>query len=189
MPTSSRLSRQLLLASILCLNFTVRLIAVAVAQEQATHDAGATSADLTSSTAPVLSFMAPASVAVGSGGFTLTLSGSNFLPTSKVLWNGSPRPVKFDTSSQIEATISAQDVLLLGTNTVIVSNPAVGHSSPATLSVYLPLPKSRFEGDGIDPRSDVFSRGMGRQYLCDESRGLSGKCIYGSGRGGIRNDL
>jgi hypothetical protein len=34
MPTSSRLSRQLLLASILCLTFTVQLTSVAAAQEQ-----------------------------------------------------------------------------------------------------------------------------------------------------------
>jgi hypothetical protein len=139
MPTSSRLSRQLLLASILCLTFTVQLTSVAAAQEQATHDMGTASAALTPGTAPILTSKTPASVAVGSGGFTLTLSGSNFLPTSKVLWNGSPRPVKFDNSSQLEATISAQDLLFLGNNSVIVSNPKVGRSSPATLGVYLPL--------------------------------------------------
>ena len=45
------------------------------------------------SSAPTLSYITPSAVAVGSGGFTLTLSGSNFLSTSKVLWNGSPRAV------------------------------------------------------------------------------------------------
>ena len=138
MPTSSRLSRSFLLASILCLAFAV-LMAVAAAQEQATHDMGKVSAELSPGTAPILTSITPASVAVGSGGFTLTLSGSNFLPTSKVLWNGSSRPVKFDSSSQLEATISAQDVLFLGNNTVIVSNSKGLRSSPATLGVYLPL--------------------------------------------------
>jgi len=136
MSTSSRLSRQLLLTSILCLTFTVQLVAVAGALEQATQDMGT---ELIPGAAPILTSITPASVAVGSGGFTLTLSGSNFLPTSKVLWNGSPRPVKFDNSSQLEATISAQDVLFLGNNSVIVSNPNAGRSSPATLGVYLPL--------------------------------------------------
>jgi len=139
MPTSSRLSRQLLLASILCLTFTVQLVTVAAAQEQATHDMGTTGAELAPGTAPILTSISPASVTVGSGGFTLTLSGSNFLPTSKVLWNGSARPVKFDSSSQLEATISAQDVLWLGNNNVVVSNPKAGRSSPATMGVYLPL--------------------------------------------------
>jgi hypothetical protein len=139
MPTSSRLSRQLVLASFLCLTVTVRLMPVAAAQEQATHDMGTASAELTPGTAPILTSITPASVTVGSGGFTLTLSGSNFLPTSKVLWNGSPRPAKFDSSSQLEATISAQDVLFLGNNSVVVSNPKAGRSSPATLGVYLPL--------------------------------------------------
>ena len=44
MPTSSRLSRQLLLASILCLTFTVQLTSLAAAQKQATHDMGTASA-------------------------------------------------------------------------------------------------------------------------------------------------
>ncbi len=139
MPTSSRLSRQLLLTSILCLTFTVQLTSLAAAQEQATHDMGTASVELTPATAPILTSIAPAAVAIGSGGFTLTLSGSNFLPTSKVLWNGSPRPVKFDNSSQLEATIAAEDVLFLGDNNIIVSNPKGGRSSPATLGVYLPL--------------------------------------------------
>jgi hypothetical protein len=138
MPTSSHLSRQLFLASILCMTYTVQL-AVAVAQEQGTHDMGTASAELTPGTGPILTSITPASVAVGSGDFTLTLSGSNFLPTSKVLWNGSPRRVKFDNSSQLEVTISAQDVLFLGNNRVIVSNPKGRRSSPATLGVYLPL--------------------------------------------------
>lgn len=139
MATSSRWGLQLLLVSILCLTVTLQLIAVAVAQQQETEDTNTASAEFTSGSAPILSSITPASVAVGSGGFTLTLSGSNFLPTSKVLWNGSPRPVKFYSSSQLEATISAQDVLLLGNNTVMVSSPTVGRSSPATLSVFLPL--------------------------------------------------
>jgi len=139
MPTSSCLSRLLILASILCLTFTVQLVTGAAAQEQATHDMGTASAELTPGAAPILTSITPASVAVGSGGFTLMLSGSNFLPTSKVLWNGSPRPVKFDSSSQLEATIAAQDILWLGNNNVIVSNPKAGRSSPATLGVYLPL--------------------------------------------------
>src|SRR5579863_5365418 len=139
MPTSSRLIQQLLLASILCVMFSLQRIGVAVAQDQVTHDTSTTSAELVSTTAPVLSSIAPASVAIGNGGFTLVLSGSNFLPTSKVLWNGSPRAVKFDNSSQLEATIRAEDVLFLGDNNVIVSNPKGGRSSPATLGVYLPL--------------------------------------------------
>jgi len=66
MPTSSRLSRQLLLASILCLTFTVQLKSVAAAQEQATHDMGTASAEPTPGTAPILTSITPASVAVGS---------------------------------------------------------------------------------------------------------------------------
>jgi hypothetical protein len=89
---------------------------------------------------PTLTSIFPSSAVMGSAGFTLTLSGSNFLPTSVVRWNGSPRPVTFDSPYQLSAEILAQDVLLLGNNTVTVSNPGAGHSSPATFTVYLGLP-------------------------------------------------
>src|SRR5258708_18780962 len=138
MVSSSRRSRHSLLASILCLLCGLQ-VGVSFADDQAGHDAQPVSEQLSSSSAPVLSYISPASVMVGSGGFTLFLSGSNFQATSKVLWNGSSRPVRFDSSYQLEATISAQDVLWLGNNTVVVYTPTVGSSAPATLSVYLPL--------------------------------------------------
>ena len=147
MATWSRRSRHLLLSSLLCLSFTLQLIAVAVAQDDA-RLAKTTVSAASISSAPTLSYITPSAVAVGSGGFTLTLSGSNFLSTSKVLWNGSPRAVKFVSSYQLQATISAQDVLLLGNNTVTVSNPLAGLSSPTTVSVYLPLPTHDLVYDG-----------------------------------------
>jgi len=55
---------------------------------------------IASSNAPLLSSITPAAVAVGSGSFVLSVVGSNFLSTSEVLWNGSPRPVNFISSSQ-----------------------------------------------------------------------------------------
>lgn len=140
MATWWRSSRRLLCSFVIGLGLTTQFTLVVVAQDHTGEATNLGKAADASTSAPSLSSISPAAVAVGSGGFTLIVSGANFVTTSKVLWNGSPRPVTFDNSSQLEATISAQDVLTLGNNTVMVSNPGAGVSSPATLSVYLPLP-------------------------------------------------
>ena len=91
---------------------------------------------------PTLSGLSPASAALGGAGFTLTVSGSNFVPTSMVQWNGSPRPTTFMNGNQLLAMISATDIQSLGNSNVSVFNPAPGGGTSATLgfTTYLSLP-------------------------------------------------
>jgi trimeric autotransporter adhesin len=124
---------------ILCLSLSLITTLRPFAQERTQRNTGKDIATLTSGNAPVLSSITPAAVALGSGSFVLSIFGSNFLSSSKVLWNGSQRPSTFINSSQLDATISAQDVLLFGSNNVTVSNGTGGVSSPSPVSVYLPL--------------------------------------------------
>src|ERR1051326_5378942 len=91
------------------------------------------------SSAPTVSSLSPTAAAVGGGGFTLTVVGSGFAPNSVVRWNGSPRPVKYDSSSELEVQISALDVQFLGNNSVTVTTPGAGTSAAMVFSVYLPL--------------------------------------------------
>jgi hypothetical protein len=53
---------------------------------------------------------APASVAPGSSGFTLTVRGFGFVSGSVVNWNGSARTTALVSSSTLEASIGAADV-------------------------------------------------------------------------------
>ena len=137
MPTSSY--------SRLCLSFHTLLIFVllltgsATAQDANTQSAAQTGGALPSAIAPTLSNIFPASGAAGGAGFTLTLSGSNFLPTSVVRWNGVSRPVTYDSEFQLRAQISAQDIQSLGSNSVTVFNSGAGSSSPVAFTTYLPL--------------------------------------------------
>src|ERR1700747_2692831 len=136
MLTSSQQEQRLSLLAVcpLILLFVFQGMAVtALSQEGATNSAGNPNAAATS-TRPILSNISPTSAAVGSAGFTLAISGSNFLPTSVVRWNGSSRPVTFVSSYQLSAQISAQDIQLLGNSTVTVFNPGTGGgvSSPTT---------------------------------------------------------
>ena len=90
---------------------------------------------------PAISGISPNSAAVGSTGFTLTASGSNFVPTSVLQWNGSARATTFVSNYQITATISAPDIQTLGNSSVTVSNPSPGGgtSTASTFTTYLNL--------------------------------------------------
>jgi hypothetical protein len=75
---------------------------------------------------PTLNNLSPDTVTAGSGGFTLTLSGSNFIPASVVQVNGSNRTTTFISSTQLTAAIPASDVGSSADLSVSVVNPVPG---------------------------------------------------------------
>ncbi len=91
---------------------------------------------------PTLTGLGPASVVRGADGFTLTLTGSNFVNGSVVNWNGAPRAAQFQTSGVITTAIDKSDLILVQPNTVSVTNPTPGGgiSSNQTFQVVNPAP-------------------------------------------------
>lgn len=91
---------------------------------------------------PLLSAIGPASRLIGETAFTLTLTGSNFLPVSVVRWNGLARPTSFASPTQLTAQISAADLSVASFAEVTVSNPAPGGgvSDPRQFIVMAGLP-------------------------------------------------
>lgn len=93
---------------------------------------GGTSAALTftitaaTNPAPTSSSISPTSRTAGSGAFTLTVAGTNFVPASVVRWNGSNRTTTYVSSTSITAAITASDVASAGSATVTVFNPTPG---------------------------------------------------------------
>lgn len=83
-------------------------------------------APATSNPVPAVTTLQPASVAAGSGAFTLTVNGSNFMNGSTVNFNGNARTTTFVSSTQLTAAIPASDVTSSGTPAVTVTNPAPG---------------------------------------------------------------
>src|SRR5215813_13817007 len=75
---------------------------------------------------PTLSSIMPNTAAVGSGAFTLTATGSNFVASSVVRWNGSNRTTTFVSSTQLTAQILASDVAATGSASVTVFTPTPG---------------------------------------------------------------
>jgi hypothetical protein len=93
---------------------------------------------------PTAASLSPASVLAGSGGFTLTVNGSNFASGSSVVnWNGSNRTTTYVSTTRLTAAILPSDISTAGKAAVTVFNPAPGGgtSSPAlTFTINNPVP-------------------------------------------------
>lgn len=105
---------------------------------------------------PTIASMNPNSALEGGAAFTLTVTGTNFVPSSTVLWNAGARTTTFVSSTSLQAAITAADIATGGTNIVSVSSPAPGGGASGTLTftVNNPVPtvaslnpNSAFAGD------------------------------------------
>ena len=79
-----------------------------------------------SNPAPVIVSLSPNSASAGATAFTLTVSGNNFISSSTIQWNGSPRATIFSSSTQLQAQIGTADVASSGFAEVSVTNPSPG---------------------------------------------------------------
>ena len=68
----------------------------------------------------------PTAVAPGSGAFTLTVYGANFVSGAVVNWNYQPRSTTFVSAHEVQAQILASDVASPTAGTITVTNPAPG---------------------------------------------------------------
>jgi hypothetical protein len=92
---------------------------------------------------PVLKFLAPSSLPVGSQVFQLTLDGLKFVEGAVVNWNGGPLPTTYVDATVLTAIVPASDLATSGTASVTVTNPAPGggtsHALKFTISPLVPL--------------------------------------------------
>ena len=91
----------------------------------------------TTPAAPVASRLSPASTTAGGGGLTLTVTGSRFVASSVVRWNGMARPTAFDSASQLRVALTAADLATARAVPVTVVTPAPGggYSGSVTFTV------------------------------------------------------
>ncbi|HQR36323.1 MAG TPA: hypothetical protein PLK30_26600, partial [Blastocatellia bacterium] len=75
---------------------------------------------------PTISGLNPNSATAGSAAFTLTVNGTNFVSGSTVNWNGSARTTQFVSATQVTASITAADIVSVGSANVTVTNPTPG---------------------------------------------------------------
>jgi hypothetical protein len=78
---------------------------------------------------PHLSTVTPTAVAPGTGPFTLTVYGANFVPDAVVNWNYRPRSTTFVSAREVQAQILATDIANPTAGYITVTNPAPGGGS------------------------------------------------------------
>ena len=71
---------------------------------------------------------------------TITVTGTNFVRSSAVNWNGGVRPTTYISNTQLSAALSAKDVSVGGTAQVLVTTPAPGGGTASAQSVKLEYP-------------------------------------------------
>lgn len=81
----------------------------------------------TNNPTPQITGLIPSEITAGSQAFTLFVSGSQFISTTTVQWNGSDVPTAFDkTSGELLAAIPAANVQAQGEAQITVTSPAPG---------------------------------------------------------------
>lgn len=93
---------------------------------------------------PTVTSISPTTAVAGSSGLTLTVTGTNFVATSVLNWNGSPRTTTFVSATQITGEIPAADIASVGSASVTVVTPAPGGGTSAestfTITALNPVP-------------------------------------------------
>jgi hypothetical protein len=85
------------------------------------------SSDISPNPVPVLTSISPNSAMAGAGSTQVTLTGSNFIPASQVLLNGSIQlSTVYESSTLLMATIPSSSLATAGSLTLSVSNPTPG---------------------------------------------------------------
>src|SRR5207248_6188120 len=99
--------------------------------------------------------ISPSAAAVRCRAFTLTATGTNFIASSVVRWNGSNRTTTFVSSTTLQAQILASDVAATGTASVTVFNPTPGGGTSAAKTFTITATNPAPTLSSISPTSAV----------------------------------
>jgi hypothetical protein len=86
--------------------------------------------------APTVSSLSPSSVTANSPGFTLTVSGTNFVPGSEVSWQGTAQPTLYQSATSLQIDVAPQAIASPATIQIAVQNP---QSDGGTTSSTIPF--------------------------------------------------
>jgi len=89
---------------------------------------------------PALTAFTPNTVVAGSSDFTLTVTGTGFISSTVINFNGTPLATTFGSATQLTATVPASAVATAGTYNVTVTSPAPGGGTSATVTFTVTTP-------------------------------------------------
>ena len=108
---------------------------------------------------PATTQISPSSVLAGSGDFTLSVSGSGFVPDSVIRWNGTGVTTQYVSDTRLDATILSSSISAAGTVSIDVSNPAPGGGISNAQQLTIIQPGSVFSDDFERTDSSVLGNG------------------------------
>ena len=96
----------------------------------------------TSNPVPTVTSIAPTSIVVGATPPTLTITGTNFITSSTVTYNGSAHTATYVSATQLTIALTATDLATAGNFNVVVTNPTPGggSSTAVAFTVNNPIP-------------------------------------------------
>jgi CSLREA domain-containing protein len=84
---------------------------------------------------PALTSLSPSTVVAGGAGFTLMVTGSNFLSSSVVQLNGTALTTTFVSATQLQVAVPASAIATAGTASITVFTPAPGGGTSNALNL------------------------------------------------------
>ena len=115
--------------------------------------------------APIATSLSPSSANVGGPSFTLTVTGTNFVSSSEVLWNGSQVATTFVSGTSLTAQIPASDLSATGTTSVAVQTPTPGGGTSAGLPFIIGPPSTTLNVLGIEGSDLVWNPSQQKLYV------------------------
>ena len=109
---------------------------------------------------PAANSLLPGSVLVGSSTIQLTVSGTGFVPSSVIRWNGSNRTTTYVDANTLWTNISSGDLALARINSVTVNSPAPGGGTSLPLTFFVLQNGIGYFFDGFN-RADNANLGNG----------------------------
>lgn len=91
---------------------------------------------------PQISSISPSNITTVALGSVVTVTGTGFLSTSSITWNGAPHATTYVSSTELQFTVTASDIATVGSVQISVVNPAPGGgtASPSPISITYPVP-------------------------------------------------
>jgi IPT/TIG domain len=89
---------------------------------------------------PTASSLSPSKAVAGGADFEVFVGGSNFVSSSVVEWNSSPRATAFVSGSRLVVLITAADIASAGSAQITVTNPAPGGGTSSQVAFTVSAP-------------------------------------------------
>jgi len=101
---------------------------------------GPASFTVSAQSVPTITSLNPSSAIQNGAGFTMTVTGTNYVNGAIVYWGSTALTTTFGSSTSLTATVPATLLTTTGSFSIIVKNPDNGTSGPATFTVNAPSP-------------------------------------------------